>query len=87
MFTIIWIHNNEFKTTVDKGDYDLKNGKKVLVKIATQKISEKKAHKLYSDLITPDITALDKSKSKDKDRINNILNVQKNLESVFTGVF
>ena len=61
--------------------------KKFLVKITTQKISEKEALKLYSDLITPDITALEKSKSKGKDRRNNILNVLKNLESVFTGVY
>ena len=65
----------------------MKNAKKFLVKITTQKISEKKAHELYSDLITPDITALEKSKSKGKDRRNNILNVLKNLESVFTGVY
>ena len=38
-------------------------------------------------MITPDITALEKSKSKGKDRRNNILNVLKNLESVFTGVY
>ena len=57
------------------------------MKITTRKISEKEALKLYSDLITPDITALEKSKSKGKDRRNNILNVLKNLESVFTGVY
>ena len=34
-----------------------------------------------------DIAALEKSKSKCKDRRNNILNVFKNLESVFTGVY
>ena len=64
-----------------------KNAKKFLVKITNQKISEKYALKLYSDCVTPDITALEKSKSKGKDRRNNILNVLKNLESVFTGVY
>ena len=38
-------------------------------------------------MITPDITALEKSKSKGKDRRNNILNVLRNLELVFTGVY
>ena len=57
------------------------------MKITTQKISKKEAHELYSDLITPDITVLEKSKSKGKDRRNNILNVLKNLESVFTGLY
>ena len=43
-----------------------KNAKKFLVKITNQKISEKYALKLYSDFVTPDITALEKSKSKAK---------------------
>ena len=54
------LNNDEFKTTVDKKAYDLKNAKKFLVKITTQKVSEKKAHELCSDLITPDITASEK---------------------------
>ena len=65
----------------------MKNAKKVLVKITTQKISEKETLKLYSDLITPEITALEKTKGKGKDRTNNILNVLNNLESVFTGAY
>ena len=81
------LNNDEFKTAVDKKAYDLKNAKYFLVKITTQKISEKKAHKLYSNLITSEITALEKSKSKGRDRRNNILNVLKNLGSVFTGVY
>ena len=56
------------------------------MKIYTKKISEKKAHELYSDLITPDINVLETSKSKGKDSRNNILNVLKNLESVFISV-
>ena len=81
------LNNDEFKTTVEKKVYDLENAKKFLVKIITQKISEKDALKLYSDLITPDITALEKSKGKGRDRRNNILNALKNLESDFTGVY
>ena len=42
---------------------------------------------MYSDLITPDITALEESRGKGKDRRNNILNVLKNFESVFNGVY
>ena len=36
------LNNNKFKTTVNKKAYDLKNAKKFLVKIPTQKISEKR---------------------------------------------
>ena len=81
------LNNNKFKTSVDKKTYDLKNGKKFLEKITTQKISEKNAKKLYSDLIAPDITKLENTKGKDKNKRNNISDVLKNLESVFTGVY
>ena len=57
------------------------------MKITTQKLSEKEALKLYSDLIILDIATLEKSKSKSKKMRKNISNVQKNLESVFTGVY
>ena len=51
-------NNDKCKTTIDKKAYYLKNAKKVLVKITTQKNSEKEAFKLYSDLIFPNIAAL-----------------------------
>ena len=57
------------------------------MKITTKKLSEKEALKLYSDLIILDIATLEKSKSKSKKMRKNISNVQKNLESVFTGVY
>ena len=57
------------------------------MKIITKKISEKDALKVYSDLIIPGITAIEKSKSKGKDKRHNILSVLKNLESVFTVVY
>ena len=55
------LNNYEFKTTVDKQTYDLKNAQQFWVKITIQRISEKEALKLYSDLIPPDTTALEKS--------------------------
>ena len=70
---------------MDKKAYDLKNAKEFLLKITTQKINEKETLKLYSELITPGITVLEKTKVKGKDKRNNFLNVLKNLESVFTG--
>ena len=57
------------------------------MEITTQKISEKEAKKLYSDLITLDITELENPKGKGKNKRHNILNFLKNLESVFTGVY
>ena len=80
------LDNNEFKTTIDGKTYNLKNAKKFLVKITPQEISDNEALKLYSDLIIPDITALEESTSRATNRRENILNVLKNLESLFISV-
>ena len=70
------LNKNDFDLSIQdvhnktKEPDDKKNAKMFLVKITTQKISKKYALKLYSDLITSDITALEKSKSKGKDRRN-----------------
>ena len=55
--------------------------------MTTGKISEKEALILYSDLIIPDIAVLEKSKSRSKDKRNEILNVLRNLKSVFSGLY
>ena len=81
------LNKNKFKTSVDGKAYDLRNAKKFLVKITTQKISQKEALELYSDLIAPYTTELEKWKGKDKDKRSNILNVLKNLQSVLAGVY
>ena len=84
------VYNNltkdEFKTTVNKKVYGLKSVKKFLVKITTQNISEMEAFELYSNLITPEITELENTKERGKNKRHNILAVLKILESVFTGV-
>ena len=81
------LNNDKFKTTVNKKTYDLKNAKKFLVKITTQKISEEDAKKLYSDMIAPDITKLENVKGKGKNKRHKILEVLENLKSVFTGTY
>ena len=72
------LNNNKFKTTVEEKPYDLKNAETFLVKITTAKISEKEAFELYSDLIIQEML---------KAMEENIFDVPKNLESVFTGVY
>ena len=57
------------------------------MRITTQKISEKEVLKLYSDLITTDITELENAKGKGKNKRHKILDVLRNLKSVFTGVY
>ena len=73
-----------FAVTVEGKPYDLIYAKKFLVKISTQKISEKEEIKQYFDFIIPDINALE---GKAKDKGENILNVLKNSESIFTGLY
>ena len=81
------LNNSKFKTSIYGKAYDFRNAKKFLVKITTQKTSEKEAHEIYFGLIAPDITALEKSKSMAKDKRSNILTVFKNLQSAFTVAY
>ena len=81
------MNNNEFKTTVDKKTYDLKNAKKFLVRIITQKISKEEVLKLYFNLIAPDKTELENAKGKGKNKTYKILEVLRNLKLVFTGAY
>ena len=64
-----------------------KNARKFFLIIGTQKISEKEANELYSDLIALDIIVLKNIKGIGKNKRYNILNVLINLQSVFTGVY
>ena len=76
-----------FKITTDGINHNLKNTKKLLTVITTQKTSENEALNLYDELIKPDILLLEKAKGRGKKKRENILNVLSNLQSVFTGVY
>ena len=78
------LNKDEFKTIVQGKPYDLRNAEKFLLEITTKKIIEKEAFKLCSDLIISDIATLEKSTGRSKNRREHILNVLKNLKSVFT---
>ena len=49
------------------------------MRIVTQKVSEKEAHDMHYDLITPDITRLKNAKGKGKNKIHKILEDLENL--------
>ena len=55
-------NNKDFKITIDKKTYDLKNAKKNWTKITRSKISRNEAKKIFKDLIQKDIDALQKRK-------------------------
>ena len=55
------LNHDEFKTTVDRKSYDLRNAKKFLLETTTKKLNENEAHELYDNLIKPGIAKLEKS--------------------------
>ena len=55
--------NKDFKITINKKTYDLKNGKTFWTKIAKSKVSKNEAKKLYKESIQKDIDALEREKS------------------------
>ena len=57
------------------------------IKLTTQKTCENEALKLCNNLITSDNVVLEKSTSRGNNRKENVLNLLKNLESIFTGVY
>ena len=57
--------DNDFKITINKKTYDLKNGKNVLREVTTRKISKREAKKIVQRIDTKDIDALEGEKSND----------------------
>ena len=55
-------NNKDFKITIDKKTYDLKNAKKKWTKITRSKISRNEAKIFFKELIQKDIDALQKRK-------------------------
>ena len=80
-------NSDKFKTTVDRKAYHLKNAKKFLLKIITQKLSENEALKLCHNLKKSDIAVLEKTKGTGKYKRDNIVGVLRNLESDFTSLY
>ena len=54
--------NNDFKFTINRKIYDLKNAKRFWMDITTRKTAKSEAKKLHKELIQKDIDALEKSK-------------------------
>ena len=81
------MNNNEFKTTINRKNYNLNNVQKFLVDITTQKIIEKGAFELYSNLIITNINELKNGKGESKTKRNKVSDILENLESVFTGAY
>ena len=52
--------NKDFKITMNKKTYDLKNAKNFWIKVTTSKISRNEAKKLYKELIQKDFDVLER---------------------------
>ena len=79
-------NNKDFKITINKKTYDLKNAKIFWTKITKSKISKNEAKKLYKELTQKDIDALKREKSNSIKK-NNILEILKNIDAIFTGPY
>ena len=74
----------DFKITINKKTYDLKNAKKF--GITKSEISRIEAKKLYKGLIKKDIDTLEREKSNNIKK-NNILKILENINAIFTGTY
>ena len=79
-------NNKDFKITINKKTYDLKNANIFWTKVTTSKISRNDAKKLYNELIQKDSDALETDKSNSIKK-NNILEILKNIGAIFTGTY
>ena len=80
-------NNKDFKITINKKTYDLKNAKKFWTKITKNEISRNDAKKVYKELIQKkDIDALEREKSNSIKKENN-LKILGNIDAIFTGAY
>ena len=79
-------NNKDFKITINKKTYDLKNAKKIWTKMTKSKISRNEAKRLYKELIQKDLDALEREKSNSNKK-NNILKILGNINAIFTGTY
>ena len=76
--------SNDFKFTISRRTYDLKNAKNFWTEVTTRKATKSEAKELYNELIQKDIDTLEKSKSNKPEK-HNILNILENVGTIFTG--
>ena len=79
-------NNKDFKITINKKTYDLKNAKKNWTKVTTSKTSKNEIEQLYKELIQKDIDALEREKSNSIKK-NNMLEILENIGAIFTGTY
>ena len=78
--------NKDFRITITKKTYDLKNAKNLWTKVTTIKISRNEAKKLYKELIQKNIDEIERERSHSIKKLN-ILKILKNIEAIFTGTY
>ena len=77
--------HNDFKFTINKRTYDLKNAKKFWIEVTTRKTTKSEAAKLYNELIQKDIDTLEKSKSNKPEK-HNILIILNNVDIILLAL-
>ena len=79
-------NNKDFKITISKKSYDLKNAKIFWTKVTTSKISRNEVKKLYNELIQKDIDPLKREKINNIKK-HNILEILENIDAIFTDTY
>ena len=85
-------YNNDFKIFINQKTYDVKNEKNFWMEVTSRKTTKSEARKLHNELIQKDIDALEREKNDESNKIggirkNNILNILKNIASIFTVAY
>ena len=79
-------NNKDFKITINKKTYDLKNANIFWMKVTTSKMSRNEARKLYNKLTQKDIDALKREESNSNKKCN-ILEILENIGAIFSGTY
>ena len=78
--------NNDFKFTINRSTYDLKNAKRFWMEATMRKTIKSEAKEVYNELIQKDIDTLEKSKSNKTEKCN-ISNILENVGTIFTSAY
>ena len=78
--------NNDFKIIINRKTYDLKSAQNFWMEVTALKTTKSETKKMYNESIQTENDALERKKC-DEFKKYNILNILKNVGSIFTGTY
>ena len=79
-------NNNDFKIIINRKTYDLKSAQNFWMEVTALKTTKSETKKMYNESIQTDNDALERKKCDELKKYN-ILNILKNVGSIFTGTY